>query len=305
LDGTLEAPRAKLVELQPEPEPASPLTARQAMQAIARACVLQIQAQEPRLRRSRSPEALHQIRVALRRWRTALTVFGVGSSLTRTRATLKWLAGELNEARDLDVFAEAFQPHRTEGAGAEGLWSTLEQARNDAYARADEALQSDRLRRLLWRTAHTGGEARARPGEPELDARTAAAAALQARWRRLVKRGRKLKGMKAEDRHRLRILAKKVRYTTELCGELFGHPKRQARMAEALKRVQDSLGVLNDLEVGEVVALRLALKAGSPEAAFAAGVVTGTRAGEQEDKVLKTARRAYEDFAEVPRFWAP
>jgi CHAD domain-containing protein len=300
LDGTLEAPRIELVE--PEPEPKTRLGARQALQLIARACVQQIQDQEPRLRRSRSPEALHQIRVALRRWRTALAVFGGGSVQERTRATLKWLARELNEARDLDVFAEAFEPHRSGGEGTSELWAALEQARAEAYARAEEALQSDRLRRLLWRTAHTGGEARSRSGE-DPDAREVAAGALETRWRQLVRRGRKLKRMKAEDRHRLRILAKKVRYTAELCGELFDHPRRQARMAAALKRVQDTLGVLNDLEVGEAVALRLALKAGSPQAAFAAGVVAGTRASEQEAKVLKTARRAYEDFAAVPRFW--
>lgn len=301
MDGTLEAPRAELAE--PEPDPRSAPTARQALQQIARACVLQIQAQEPRLRRSRSPEALHQIRVALRRWRTAQAVFSDGSGQVRAKATLKWLARELNEARDLDVFADAMESRQGEGAGAKVLWTALEQARSEAYAKADEALQSDRVRRLLWRTAHTGGGPPGRPSA-DIDARQAAAEALQTRWRRLVKRGRKLKAMKAEDRHRLRILAKKVRYTTELCGELFGHAKRQARMAEALKRVQDSLGVLNDLEVGEGVALRLALKAGSPEAAFAAGVLTGTRACEQEDKVLKSARRAYEDFVEVPRFWA-
>ena len=301
MDGTLEAPRAEPEEFAPEPQ--TPISAAQALQLIARDCVKLIQDQEPRLRRSRSPEALHQIRVALRRWRTALSVFGENSSQERTKATLKWVARELNEARDLDVFAEAFEPHRDGGAGAGELWSALEQARGEAYDRADEALQSDRLRRLLWRTAHTGAAVRARPGA-DIDAREAAAAALQARWRRLIRRGRKLRRMKADDRHDLRILAKKVRYTTELCGELFGHPRRQARMAEALKRVQDSLGVLNDLEVGEAVALRLALKAGSPEAAFAAGMLTGARACEQEAKVLKTARRAYEDFADVPRFWA-
>ncbi|HEY5410143.1 MAG TPA: CHAD domain-containing protein, partial [Caulobacteraceae bacterium] len=73
MDGSLDAPRAQVAS---RPGPGKPMSARQALQLIARACVQQIQAYEPRLMRSRSPEALHQIRVALRRWRAALSLFG-------------------------------------------------------------------------------------------------------------------------------------------------------------------------------------------------------------------------------------
>ena len=277
-------------------------TARQALQHVAHACAQEIQAHEPRLRRSRSPDALHRIRVALRRWRTALTVFGAASGVSqdRTKTTLKWLARELNDARDLDVFAEALEPHRVDSTGAEALWAALEAARNDAYAKADEALQCDRLRRLLWRTAQAG-----RPGEDRsAPARTVAAEALQRRRRRLKKRGRKLARLSAEARHKLRIEAKKVRYAVELCGELFGHPRRQRRMRRALRQMQDGLGVLNDLTVGEAIALKLARAAGDPAAAFAAGRLAGTRARREPARVLNAARGAYEDFLAVDRFWA-
>ncbi len=276
-------------------------TARQALQRIAHACAQEIQAHEPRLRRSRSPEALHQIRVALRRWRTALMVFGPasGASLDRTKASLRWLARELNDARDLDVFAEALEPHRT-GEGAAALWARLEAARTEAYAKADEALQSDRLRRLLWRTAQAGRAAEDRSGS----ARAVAAEALQRRWRKLRKRGRRLAHLGAEARHKLRIDAKKIRYAVELCGELYGHPRRQARMGRALKRMQDALGVLNDLAVGEAIALKLARESGKPEAAFAAGRLAAIRACREEVSVLKAARAAYGDFRAVEPFWA-
>jgi CHAD domain-containing protein len=299
LDGSLDAPRAQVAG---RPEPGKPISARQALQLTARACVQQIQAYEPRLQRSGSPEALHQIRVALRRWRAALSLFGpsAGGGLDRTRATLKWLARELNDARDLDVFAAALEPRGREGPGAEALWAALETARAQAYARAEEALQSDRLRRLLWRTAQTG---RADLADQSPPARRVAAAALSRRWRRVKTRGRRLTRMNDEDRHELRIQAKKVRYGAELCGELFGHPRRQARMAKALKRMQDNLGILNDLAVGEVIALRLARQTGTPEAAFAAGMLTGTRARSETATVLKSARAAYEDFADVAPFW--
>jgi triphosphatase len=75
-------------------------------------------------------------------------------------------------------------------------------------------------------------------------------------------------------------------------------------MTRALRRMQDSLGVLNDLAVGETIALKLARKTGTPEAAFAAGRLAGTRASQQEAVVLKEARSAYDDFAAVSPFWA-
>jgi CHAD domain-containing protein len=280
------------------------VTARQALQQIARACVQQIQENEPRLRRSRSPEALHQVRVALRRWRSALAIFGPasGASQARTKATLKWLAGQLNDARDLDVFAEAFEPLRGQDAGSAALWASLQALRTRAYQQADEALQSDRLRRLLWRTAQIG-----RPpanDDDGLPAREVAARALQHSWRKLRRRGQRIGRLDAAARHRLRIQAKKVRYGAELCGELFGHPARQRKMAKALKGMQDSLGVLNDLTVGEAIALRLAREAGTAEAAFAAGRLTQARASREEASVLKAARGAYEDFREAGRFWA-
>ena len=230
---TLPAPRTQVPS---PPEPRGPLSARQALQQIARACVQQIQENEPKLRRSRSPEALHQIRVALRRWRTALAIFGPasGSGQGRTRSTLKWLAGELNEARDLDVYAAAFESRRREDQGAEALWTALEAARARAYARADEALQSDRLRRLLWRTAQIGRPAANDDDGP--DARKLAAAALEHRWRRLAKRGRNIARLDPPTRHRLRIQAKKLRYGAELCGRMFGQPRRQRKIARALRR---------------------------------------------------------------------
>ena len=62
--------------------------------------------------------------------------------------------------------------------------------------------------------------------------------------------------------------------------------------------------MLNDLAVGEKVALKLAREAGTPEAAFAAGRLTGSRARREQALVLKEARRAYEDLREAGRFWA-
>src|SRR5262252_5193178 len=106
VDGAGLAKRTAAQQLRLEDDVSAPA----ALQAIARGCIAQIKAQRPSLG-ARSPEALHQVRVALRRWRTALAVFR--SLLTdngrKLQAELKWLAGELDEARDLDVLAPSLE----------------------------------------------------------------------------------------------------------------------------------------------------------------------------------------------------
>ena len=70
----------------------------------------------------------------------------------------------------------------------------------------------------------------------------------------------------------------------------------------ALKDLQDTLGELNDIHVGQGLARGLARDAGDVEAGFEAGLIAGERAG-REAELLAKAGRAYERFAGVERFW--
>jgi inorganic triphosphatase YgiF len=74
---------------------------------------LQTQAEQLRrydpLIRHDAPDAVHQMRVAARRMRSALRAFGQLIDRDRTRlltAELKWMAGELSGARNAEVMAE-------------------------------------------------------------------------------------------------------------------------------------------------------------------------------------------------------
>jgi CHAD domain-containing protein len=105
-------------------------------------------------------------------------------------------------------------------------------------------------------------------------------------------------------RHKLRIEAKKLRYAADAFAGLFGRPKRARAFIEALKEVQDALGDLNDIAVGERLAHEAAVIPGRAEtdSAFVAGRITGAqhaRIGPLTDR----AEAAIEAFEAAKPFW--
>src|SRR5262245_28120308 len=86
------------------------MTPAEAFRAVCGACVQHIEANRHGALAAADPEYLHQMRVAIRRMRTALEVFAeavpdaVASPL---QGELRWLSGALGQARDWDVFIAA------------------------------------------------------------------------------------------------------------------------------------------------------------------------------------------------------
>ena len=286
------------------------VSAERAFQAIGRSCVDQLQANQRAVLQTRTPEAVHQMRVALRRWRTALAVFRTlfADKGAGIRCDLEWLAGELDEARDLDVFSAGVMASSGVAKSHPEAFAALEvavsRAKAEAYDRAAAAIGSDRYRKLLWEGARAI-EALA-PSLPDGDALPSAhdmaRRALRHQRRAIKAAGARLSKLDPVARHRLRIRVKKARYTAELFGDLFGHPKRQGRFGRALKGLQDALGELNDIHVAEDLALRLAQHADAPEAGFAAGLIVSARAP-SEAALLTLATKAYERFGGAEAFW--
>ncbi len=304
MDGSFEQSPAHPAE---PAELARDVSAAAARSTIVRDCIGLIEALDPALMRQKGPEVLHHVRVAIRRWRSALAVFkslGDEGDATAT-AELKWLAGELDEARDLDVFAHSGMPASTRKdspAGIAALREAMEQARDEAYDRAALALQSDRCRRLLRDAAPRAEASAGTPQGGSRPARGLVRAALQLQWKALRRRRPGFGRLSPQARHKLRIDVKKARYTTELFETLFDHPKRQRRFTRALKDLQAILGDLNDIHVGHAVAERLARMAGQPQPAFAAGLLAAAQLGRQ-DALLRSAEKAYDRLLKVEPFW--
>ena len=308
-------PRSYAHKFAPPPLSAH-LHAGKAFQAVARACLRQITANAERLRYRASPEVIHQLRVALRRLRSLITSFKqvvADARLPAIKAELKWLTGELDAARNLDVLLHgdyrAAVVQKDDAEGLKGLGVRLRGARRMAYVRAAGAVESERFRRLLldllvwietgpWTIAEKTATRRERP------IRRFAADELASRRRKIARRGGKLRDLDPAARHKLRIEAKKLRYAADAFAGLFERPKRARAFIEALKQVQDALGDLNDIAVGERLAHEAAASPGRAEtdSAFVAGRITGAqkaRIGPLTDR----AEAAIAALADAKAFW--
>ena len=239
------------------------MTTAEALQAIGRACLSHFVQNESLVRLERSPPALHQSRIALRRFRAAVSLFHPllpDQQSQGLKAEMRRLAGVLGEARDLDVFAERLDS----GAAQPALALAVEDRRVSAYDRVVNALHAPRAARLPFDLAawlDSGDWLASEDADLRaiLDAPIAplAARVLARRRARVRKGGTRLRKLNVERRHQLRIEVKKLRYAAEFFTPLATSAKerRQAeRFSGALRPLQEALGELNDLATHEAMA---------------------------------------------------
>lgn len=234
-------------------------TTELAARDILRECLAQIALNMEAVRALDDPEGPHQLRIGLRRMRSAFSV--LSSALESPEATrlgeeARWLGQEVGHVRDLDVLADDI-------------------VRSEAQAHADEPGLSVLADRLGKQAAELRGHLRKLLGEgraqvflidlarfvetrgwlvPEDLSQTARLAAsidatahdaLNRCWKKARKRARDLENLTAEERHELRKQLKKVRYAVEFFAPLFS-PKRVDPFLKRLKKLQTVFGDLND-----------------------------------------------------------
>ncbi len=299
------AEKARPLELDPK------TSVEEAFRAIGQNCLRQIIANEPGVCAG-DAEALHQMRIGLRRLRTAFAVFAKlfpEGGQERMKAELKWATNQLGPARDLDVFAADVLKHLSETDAGEKEFAEvsrdLTSKRGEVYARAREFLRSDRFRKGLldvveWVEAGPWTKSAAAHADTERPVQKHAATVLAKRRKQIRKEGKNLRELSAGARHELRIKAKKLRYMTEFFVGVFpghGRAKRREAALTSVKELQDTLGRLNDIAVRKE---ELASK-GDGLSAHAAAMLEAEEA--KTDKLLDQARGAYADFSAVKGFW--
>ncbi|AYG70249.1 CHAD domain-containing protein (plasmid) [Rhizobium sp. CCGE531] len=268
-------------------------SAMEGFQTIAQACFRQFRLNETVLLHRRSAEALHQARVAMRRLRSAISLFKplLDDEAGRLSDEFRWLAGVLGEARNIDVLL----PKAKDGS----LADRLQEAREAAYDEAEKALGSPRARALLldfheW--LHTGTYLDG-PAKDKTIAEQAVEA-LDKMRKKLKKHGRDLARVDDERRHEARKDAKKLRYAAEFFKSLFaGHKKarRHKRFIKTMGELQDRLGALNDLATGPSVLDKHGLR----DHAEAASVILHADKG----SLIAAAQAALDDVLDAKRFW--
>lgn len=215
---------------------------------------------EPGVRAGDDADAIHDMRVAVRRLRAAVRAFAPGAPVSERflAAELRWLGRALGEVRDLDVQTELLRnylsrrPAQTREVLAP-FSAQLADERAARHVRLRAALDSPRYARLLQRLDRFArGDYRR---STERDAASEPIAELGGRavkhaLRRVEKRAEHAVAAPAppaEDLHLLRIRAKRLRYLLEFLGDLLGKPGR--RVVKRLVRLQDLLGAHHDAVV--------------------------------------------------------
>jgi triphosphatase len=122
-----------------------------------------------------------------------------------------------------------------------------------------------------------------------------------------MKLGARYKALPEPELHRLRILAKKMRYAAEAFHSLY-KPKAAKKYIVALAAIQDSLGSLNDAFVSRQLlsglAQRLVLERGlaAADANLLQGLVLGWQTA-RIDRDLGGFEDVWRNFADEKRFW--
>lgn len=290
LDGTLPEPlHAAKTDVRPD------ASCAEAFQSIARSCLSQVISNEAVLRRTRNPEAVHQMRVGLRRLRAAISLFKdmlADEETEEIKDDLRWAGQQLGPARDLDVFLERLLEQDAELAEDES--EGIERRRRRAYDGLMETLDSARFLRVILTTAAwiEAGEWLADNVQAARPARDHAEEELSRRRSSIRRQARHLAELDDEDRHRLRIRIKKLRYGVEFFAPLFadGSKKRRKAMSAVLGRLQDVLGEMNDIAVGGSLLPSLASQ--DPE-----------QAKRRMSKLLAKAIAGSQEFSALKPFW--
>ena len=234
-----------------------------------------------------TPEHLHQLRVALRRMRTALRVFAHWAADPADALALEaaWREpfGLLGAARDTDVIAQTLLPALA-AAGAPPISPTA----SAAGPSPGEVVRGAPFNALLLRSLALCKELLL----PETDAalmptKPTARAAVQPLWRQVRRAAPAFASASVDDQHRLRKRLKRLRYALEAVQPLYKE-KSGDRFLRALRRALGALGELNDLQVADALYRQRALV--EPPAWFAVGYLAARRPAALDKAAASLAR---------------
>jgi CHAD domain-containing protein len=258
------------------------------------------------------PEYLHQMRVGLRRLRSALLAF---RELVPKKAAkpiverLRDLMPALGAARDWDVFCEGLvrqgmqEPDRAPAMAP--LLARARAKRGVARRRARVAAASARLQGFLLRALRwvNDGPWKGRAQKAAASLGMFASAALERLHRKALDQARDIDWSDAEQRHRLRIRMKRLRYGCDFFAASFAGAAARPYI-KRLAALQDILGDLNDIAVARRLLAEIAPRGSGAELAAAAGHTRHALAVRERMLVI-SLEAAWAAFEKRRPFWKP
>ena len=203
------------------------------------------------VREDASPEALHKLRVSLRRLRSLWWAFCPlleKAENTRQRALYKFLAGAAGKTRDWDILIELLAQ---KGSGAQAMASRLKEVRDGASAVSRETLSNADVKHLL-REALAGSAKELNTAHDRVPLRKFAARRVDAAERSLKKRMKRASRAKRSNYaafHDVRKAGKKLRYLLDFFEPILQGGRK--RTIKRLKQIQKRFGALNDIVASE------------------------------------------------------
>ncbi|MEP7101148.1 MAG: CHAD domain-containing protein [Burkholderiales bacterium] len=305
LDGRSKAERGDLLargETMAPARSAQPLQldaemdARAAWQAVLRNCAEQILANASQIAAGEhAAEHVHQLRVGLRRLRSALALFEIDDTALGEGAAS--LFRGLGAARDGAVLEGEFGAALNAAMRGAGL-SVDEPQRSEigADTASTELLRSAPNQTLLLDLLSAmHAEAASATAITPMPLREQLAARLNRWHRELVADAKRYTTLDDAQRHQLRKRAKRLRYATEFCAALFGR-RDVRRYLRVLRALQERLGAVSDaLMAIEAFAPRAPTE---PHAMFALGWLAARR-----EALIDAAAPELKAFTKVERFW--
>ena len=290
--------------------------AEHAARGILRECLDQIATNVVVVRKLDDPEGPHQLRIGLRRLRSAFCVYAQvlkSPEMARLNDEARWLGQEVGSLRDLDVVANDIvqreaKTHPDE-PGLTAISCTLSQQATEVRERLRGLLAGARVQEFLidlarfvetrgWLVPQDFGQT-ARLAAPIIEL---ANRALSKRWKKVSKHARGLETLDAEQRHELRKELKKLRYAVEFLSPLYPS-KRVDPFLKRLKKLQTVFGDLNDAAtVRAMLSGTRATGTGDPAAQRAIGWVIGASQVRAEFG-WTGAQTLWRHLAETRRFW--
>jgi CHAD domain-containing protein len=280
---------------------------REAFSAILASAIEQIAVSRQTVLHTDDPEGAHQLRIGLRRLRSALRALRPlvdGGSLRAFERTAREIGRCAGMLRDADVLISGIVAPMEQVASNKSGFGELggalvrhRQEKRDEVRSALHGPQWARLQRYLTLWPRTLKERHALDKPITKHARQV----LRKAWKKSARLGRRLERLDAENRHEMRKALKELRYQAEFFAPLFD--KRVTRhFIEQLKALQDVFGYLNDTRMAQ----RLFEVEYERQTALNAGRAASYTVGRHEAEtahVWRGAGKRWKKLKGSPRFW--
>lgn len=305
------APRkARRIVLEPDQ------TAEAAAGVALGACLDQALANIPVTVATDDPGGPHQLRVGLRRLRSAISAFRpvLGrESLAPIGDAARRIAAEVGRLRDLDVLIDEMIAGAADRHPGERGLAVLRDAFEARRTRVREEVRTflcgaEATAFGFQAASFLAGRGWLDPADHDQTVRLAepvrklARRRLDKRWKALSAFGHRIEALSIPERHEMRKEIKKMRYIAEIFRSL-ADPDRFTAFRQALRALQDDFGALNDVAMAEAYLVAAdAPAADDPAAQRAVGRLIGGAEAEA-DNLWPKAVADWRALAQTGPFW--